>query len=304
MSKMDDALQAPCHNKIEEIIMRYSGRGMDLLAPLRKNGCHEAADRILSWDKGTVFLTTGFYVAGHGETDGPVGTVVLAVALARLGYRPIILTDTCCDGFFEEKLIGILSECAEEKTSADEKTKICEEIKTYYLGADVTEKELIALVDQYKPVGMISIERCGRNESGHYANMRGVSIDPYTAPLDLLFERYFGKIPTIGVGDGGNEIGMGLMEEILRERGGIDPCVIPVDTLVVATVSNWGAYGITAALGEKMGLDLLPAFEQIRAYVAATVACGSVDGVTHEHVVTVDGMSMEIEAEIVNALHL
>ena len=60
----------------ESIILRHSGRGMNLLREyLPEDYCAEAAKEILSWPKGIVFLTTGFYVAGFAETDGPAGTI-------------------------------------------------------------------------------------------------------------------------------------------------------------------------------------------------------------------------------------
>ncbi len=144
------------------------------------NCCEKAAQEILSWEKGVVFLTTGFYVAGYAETDGPAGTVVLALALQRLGYQPVILTDQPCQGFFELEMLPTVYDDADQKQ-----------------GRSVSAER------------MISVERCGRNRFLQYANMRGVSISEHTAPIDELFVAYQGVIPSIGVGDGGNEIGMG-----------------------------------------------------------------------------------------------
>ena len=79
---------------IEDIIMRYSQRGMTKLRPhMEKNYCCLAAEEIRSWKRGVVFLTTGFYVAGFPETDGPTGTAVLASVLRDMGFRPVIVTE-------------------------------------------------------------------------------------------------------------------------------------------------------------------------------------------------------------------
>ena len=52
--------------EIETIIMSHSNRGMPILRKhLPPNYCKEAAEYILSWEKGVIFITTGFYVAGH-----------------------------------------------------------------------------------------------------------------------------------------------------------------------------------------------------------------------------------------------
>ena len=78
--------------------------------------------------------------------------------------------------------------------------------------------------------------------------------------------------------------------------------MVSTDILVVATVSNWGAYGIVAALSGCVGQKLLPDFSWIKSYITKTVEIGSVDGVTHEQTCTVDGKSMLTEQEIITAL--
>ena len=45
-------------------------------------------------------------------------------------------------------------------------------------------------------------------------------------------------IPTFGVGDGGNEIGMGNLKEVIMSKLALTPCDIEVDALIIATVSN------------------------------------------------------------------
>lgn len=265
---------------IEEVILRHSDRGMNILRKyLDSDYCVKAAEKILSWEKGCVFLMTGFYVAEFAETDGPVGTCTIAKALEKLGYSPVVITDKFCTNFFE-----------------------IENIKVEYIDNSFSQDEMEGLIKKYDPKGMISIERCGKNQFGEYANMRGISISEYTAPLDNLFEKYEGVIPTIGVGDGGNEIGMGCLKDVITQKLSLEPCIVKADYLVIATVSNWGAYGITCALGIKTGKELLPTFNWIRKYIQNTVDIGSVDGVTHERVVSVDGKGMDIEEEIIEEL--
>ena len=265
---------------IEEVILRHSERGVpNIRRYVSDNCCDKAALEILSWEKGNIFLTTGFYVAGYAETDGPVGTVALSLALKKLGYNPIILTDKYCEGFFE-----------------------IEHIETIYVDYTLEAGIFQDLVDKYNPKGFIAIERCGKNRFSQYANMRGNSITEYTAPIDDLFVAYQGIIPTIGVGDGGNEIGMGKISGAISRKLSLEPCTVCTDILVVATVSNWGAYGIITALSKHTGNILLPSFEWVEDYIGKTVQIGSVDGVTHQKEISVDGKSMVIEKEILAAL--
>ncbi|NPT61957.1 DUF4392 domain-containing protein [Paraburkholderia sp. 5N] len=74
-----------------------------------------------------------------------------------------------------------------------------------------------------------------------------------TAPLHLLFDDPEWERPweTIGVGDGGNEIGMSVLPyEIVRDdipNGSLIASTTPTDHLIVAVVSNWGGWGLLLA---------------------------------------------------------
>ena len=248
---------------IEDVVLRHSRRGMTVLrGHMEADYCQKAARQLLALPRRTILLTTGFYVAGHAETDGPLGTVVLARALESQGFRPVIVTDQFCRGFFES-----------------------------------------VHLDVYEPVALISIERCGRNTEDDYANMRGVSIREHTAQMDWLFIKARKRgIPTFGVGDGGNEIGMGNLRDVIAGELELVPCRVRVDTLVIATVSNWGAYAVAAYIQKLTGIRVLPKFSELKEYLARIVEMGSVDGVTKEHTLSVDGFSLEVEREILDGL--
>src|SRR5207244_9701718 len=71
-------------------------------------------------------------------------------------------------------------------------------------------------------------------------------------------------LPTVGIGDGGNEIGMGKIPwPVIRRNipnGGLVACWVSTDHLIVCGVSNWGAYGLGAGVrllrGESGETDL------------------------------------------------
>lgn len=267
---------------IEEIVLRHSKRGMQVLKDfLPADNAERVAKKLMALPRGRVLLTTGFYVAGYAETDGPVGTYALARALADVGFEPMIVTDKFCEGFFEPEGLAV-----------------------EYVALEAKAAEVGALLAAQEPVAVVSIERCGRNADGHFANMRGIVIDEFTAPLDELVEQAMARgIYTVGVGDGGNEIGMGNLAAEIRENLALVPCKVRVDDLVIASVSNWGAYGLAAYLGRLAGRNLLIDFAAAEGFIARTVEIGSVDGVTHELSVSVDGFGMDIEREILSALH-
>jgi len=267
---------------IEDIILRYSKRGMTILQKnLPKLFCQETAEFILSWTKGVIFITTGFYVAGNAETDGPPGALILSQCLSKLGYKPIILTDLYCKNIFEKY-----------------------NIQTIYIDIELKEQNIFYenLIKKYNPVGMISIERCGINENNDYANMRNISIKDNTAKIDYLFSNYYGKINSVGIGDGGNEIGMGNLENIIKKELSLVPCIVKVNKLVIASVSNWGGYGLSAYLCKLSGNKefFQNIWDEVNKFIKYIVSLGIVDGVTHENKEKVDGFDISIEKEIID----
>jgi hypothetical protein len=78
--------------------------------------------------------------------------------------------------------------------------------------------------------------------------------------------------------------------------------VVRVDHLVVAGVSNWGGYGVVAALSRLAGRELLHTPDAERRMIEACVAAGAADGVTRRHGPTVDGLPLEVHAAVVELL--
>jgi hypothetical protein len=104
------------------------------------------------------------------------------------------------------------------------------------------------------------------------------------------------------VGDGGNEIGMGALPRALIAQdvahGESIACATAADHLIVAGVSNWGAWGLVAALAvlrpawRGAMLEALDAGRD-RAIIEHAVRHGpAVDGVTALAELTVDGLDM------------
>lgn len=267
---------------IEDIILQYSAqRNIQTLQKyLPANFCEQAAEAILRYP-GKVLITTGFWVAGTCETDGPVGAIVLADVLSELSSEPAFVTDLFCT--------DILRACREYR------------VINFPITSD-EESECLAhaILEQEQPSLLISIERCGMSEDRKYYNMRHVDISDYTAKIDYLFQEF---PKSIGIGDGGNEIGMGnLAQEICREGLPISsPCTTTVCYPVIATVSNWAAYGISAYLSQKCQTDYMK-FVDVRGILEQLVALGVVDGVVKRPELSVDGFSLATIESIVTKL--
>jgi hypothetical protein len=140
--------------------------------------------------------------------------------------------------------------------------------------------------------------------------MRGTDISAHAAPLDQLFSA--GPWRTIGIGDGGNEIGMGCVPRSLIAQhvplGEVIGCVVPADFLIAAGVSHWGAYALLAALAllrpdwsAAMLAGLDPVLDQ--AVVEAVVRDGpAVDGVSLRRAATIDALDMERHRQVLESI--
>ena len=272
---------------IEDIILQQDKRGLsELRAHLPEDFCDEAA-RFIMDHPGHVAITTGYYItmSGGPETDGPAGAIAIGDALQSLGRRVTYITDSYM-GTALRDLAGVGAEVVE------------------FPIADVETSQRVAseMLDKLKPDLLLSIERSGRTRDNTYLNMRDVEITPHTARVDYLFES---KIPSVAIGDGGNEIGMGNLMDVIPtiERLPKNPAIPKVDRLVIASVSNWGGYGLVAALSRLAGRDLLPTVEHETRLIRRMVEMGIVDGTTGNAVPTVDNFSTEENGAVLDQLH-
>ena len=158
------------------------------------------------------------------------------------------------------------------------------------------------LIADLNPSVLIAIERCGLTDEGKYRNMRGRDITDYNARIDHIFHS---NVPSVGIGDGGNEIGMGnLAEEVTQVESLVKiPCVTQTTKLMLASVSNWGGYGLAATLSALSGRNLLPSIEEEQQLLRDTVDLGAVDGMSAKQEYKVDGFTIEENSQTLQALH-
>src|SRR5215475_3212005 len=282
---------------IEALVCRDMGRGTQALIDATRGELASAA-RSLAEATG-VGLITGFFVprgnVAAAETDGPVGTALLAAALAACGVPARIAVD---------------SPCADAVRAAAAASG--HEVKVDEIGV-VDRPGIERVAEAWKQAGVshaVAIERCGIAADGRPHNMRGVDVLPWTAPLDDLF--LGGTWRKIAIGDGGNEIGMGKLPAGLIAQhvpnGAEIACVTPSDHLVIAGVSNWGAYGLMAALAlaRPEWSTTIARFltAELDLYVTRTIVAeaGAVDGVTARREATVDGFGPEVHGAVIDGL--
>jgi hypothetical protein len=291
-----DAIEAELHEDV--------GRGVQALFAASKGGLWRAVSALAAAPSSRIGLLTGFYVPladpPAAETDGPVGAALLARGLTRVDFACRVLTDDPCRSACAAALRGagldaVPVDCvAIEPASAAAVSHDAAAARSVRHGVSVE-----SATERWREAGIdwaIAIERCGRSAGGPPRNMRGEDISAHAAPLDALF--LAGPWRTIGIGDGGNEIGMGALPRATVARavdyGELIACVTPAEHLVSAGVSHWGAYGLLAGLAvlrpdwrATLLACLDPAVEQ--RILETTVWEGpAVDGVTLRQDLTVD----------------
>jgi hypothetical protein len=278
-------------DRIEAVIQRDVGRGMDAVFRATRGGLWGATQALARSTSPRIGLITGFFVPNGdppaAETDGPAGAALMAAGFVGAGLFCRLATDTICQ-----------SAC---RTALDAAGAAGVQIDAVAPADDV-----LALIDLWRQEGIdwvIAIERCGPAEDGVLRNMRGADISAYAAKLDRLFTA--GPWRTIAIGDGGNEIGMGSVAIAAHvPMGNRIGCLVKAEFLIAAGVSHWGAYAVLAALALRrqdwsaalmLGLD--PVLDQT--VVQAMVRDGpAVDGVSLRREETIDALGMDVHRDV------
>ena len=230
--------------------------------------CAELLNKTLKKDD-FVYLMTGFVLLPFkkAETDGIISTMLLARSLVKAyGVKPVIV-------------------CAEENMKAVEALsyemglhfyKSVDELKQYPValaGIPISSDEEKAkvqsdeLMSKAFPSAVIAIECPGANSKGKFHNATGLNVTDLEAKRDYLFNKLKAAgVLNIAIGDLGNELGMGTIGEHIKKYvpyaadgacrcgcGGGILSSTAADNIITATVSDWGTYGLIAAISYLKG---------------------------------------------------
>jgi hypothetical protein len=253
---------------------------------------------------------------GNAETDGPPGTMLLAAVLLDLGYCVHVITDENCSEVVRAAAVatGLESEIVlesplestgwrqsflkSEHASQLSHLIAIERVGPGHTAESVRQQDSAADADAFQSL-------VPKREQNRCRNMRGEAIDHFSGNLHELFDDVASSpahngVQTIGVGDGGNEIGMGrfrwreLCTRLSGEQSATVPCRIATDRTIVAGTSNWGAMALAAAvcvLHDRVDLidrHTVAAYHDVVRTIVADA--GAVDGVTRRREATVDGL--------------
>nr|WP_315591554.1 glutamate cyclase domain-containing protein [uncultured Cupriavidus sp.] len=260
----------------------------------------------------TVLIATGAGIAPKlplGETDGPPGAAVLARALVLgFGVKAILVTE-------DAHMPPVAAVTAVVNDELGRKGKVA--VESFPMGAHMGQVAAEYLVREYNPTAVLFVERDGPNVEGHFHGVRGDCREPEQVAhvYQLAAVARSRGILSIGIGDGGNEVGFGAVrDEIsavhpLRAKclRGCESGVVTTaatDVVVSASVSNWGAYAVAAALASALAKpELIHSPELERGLIEATVKAGARDGATSLAECAVDGIDWQGHASFVGLLN-
>lgn len=305
----------------------------------------------LAASTGGVALVTGFAVVDvpcpTAETDGPPGALYLAALLAAAGREITLIGDDYArplleagaDHFglprdaivtcpFEDDDPASALRASNEPVDSTRSAAWCEELLNGPRGLRFSHLLAIERAGPSHTADSVAGQATGEADRVERFraevpsstwnlchNMRGESINAHTAKTHLLFEMASAPqrpITTIGLADGGNEIGAGCLpwDRVRRAvrlgPGGIIACRIATDHLLLAGVSDWAAYALAAVYAQLAGrVDCLAPWnvDHQRALVERLVhEAGAVDGVTRRAQASVDGLPLETYLQPLGAL--
>jgi len=315
-------------DRLITVEMRNSGMPNGMIAPLYEAARAENGGSPLTWKAAlglrehvhrgdTVIIVTG---AGappllpQGEDDGPVGAATLGHAIRwGLGATPVYV----CEQHHVDPVIA-------SSNAIGVNIRSYSEAKRYGIGGAIeaapTDEEAIAswsveLLDKLQPSAIISIERLGPNVHGIIHGATGIAgFHPQVDLSPLLNAAAQRHIFSIGIGDAGNELGFGrIIDDVKRIQPFGRKCQCPceggmatvtaTDVLVVAAVSNWGAYGIEAALSLALGRADLPHSPEVeRRVILSCLQAGGLEAMFGSTRFFVDGIAGESSVSMVQML--
>jgi hypothetical protein len=284
-----------------------------------------------------VGIVTGFYISTANppapENDGPPGALFMARGLNQLGYSVVIITDHYCNTPLQQGIELFKNHISNTEFIAfpfeDDEVDLFES----YFFRNYPDLRCLISIERVGPCHRITsfsnrlpkpnkteiaqFEKHGPGDlAGECLNMGGIPVTQYAAPIHRLFElkhHLENQIFTIGIGDGGNEIGMGsipwrvIAKNILNGMGGKIACRIKTDATIVAGVSNWASYALIAGLFLDLNrfddfLKLYPEKSETKLIETYYRTGSAVDGKLCYPAMSVDGIKWEVHLEILNLM--
>jgi len=294
----------------------YEGARAYTGSPLTMNAAEKLAATVKKGD--LVYILTGFVLIPHkkAEMDGIVSSLLLARSLVvAFDAKPVLVCPEDCLEAVRNMAPAVgLHLCAS-----------VEEVKGYPIAMAAVpftkdrskaDAEAAALMAAGLPSAVVSIEAPGANAVGCYHNAIGLDVSEHEAKSDVLFAALQkAGVLNIAIGDLGNEIGMGAIADHLNRYipgarkgscacgcGGGIAAVTTADHIITATVSDWGCYGLIAALAYLTGKIEVMHTGEVGAEVIRTASRSGMIDMTGWLLPAVDGCDLKMNVLIMELM--
>jgi hypothetical protein len=284
--------------------------------PLSINAAEKLTELVKDGD--VVYIITGFVLLQHkkAEMDGIIGAVLIARALAvAFGAKPVIV---CPEDNLQavEKLAFVVGLHLYKSVGEVLEYPASMGVITFTKDAEKARSDAKEILKTAKPSVVISTEAPGANKAGVYHNATGLNVTELEAKTDIFFrEAQKNGIPTIAIGDLGNEIGMAAIKPRIEKYvpyaaegrcrcgcGGGIAADTAADHIITATVSDWGANALIAALAFLTGKPgVLHSDETQKRAVYAASESGMVD-MYGWLLPAIDGFDIEINTAVLRLM--
>lgn len=294
----------------------YAGSRARTGEPLTMDAAQALCDTVKEGD--AVFILTGFVLLPHKvpEMDGMVSSMLLARALVMaFDAKPIII---CPSDSVEaiRKCASVVGLHIYDDIQTVMELPLSMGVLSFTKDREEAEAQAEAILQDVAPAAVVSVEAPGANECGHYHNATGKDVTELEAKTDVLWNRLVEQgILNIAIGDLGNEIGMGAIAEHIRRYvpftakgecqcgcGGGILAASSTDHVITATCSDWGCYGLMAAIAYlKKDMEILHR-EEMEAEVMRVASRSGMIDMTGSLLPGIDGFNTRMNTGIVSLM--
>jgi hypothetical protein len=243
----------------------------------------------------TVLICAGFFDPPSmiDEADGPLGAALLARSLCvALDATPVLVTEVAN----MERTTHLLRSLGLEVVDFELAKTTPFKASVMPLPIDPARAQQVVqhIYDQTQPSALVAIEKPSPNAKGYYHTGVGLNVTDVVGKVTHLVDAARQRgIVSIGIGDGGNEVGMG---KILKASQDVLPtgkkCLYcpcgegiatstDTDILVVGAVANWASYAIEACLAAALHMpEAIHSLDEERRATQAACQAGLIDPTT------------------------
>ncbi len=265
-----------------------------------------------------VYIITGFILLPYKvpEMDGMVSSMLLARSLvAAFDAKPVIICPEDCLEAVKKCAPVVGLHCFEDIGRIAD-LPLSMGVIAFTKDKNKAEKQADEIIADRLPRAVISVEAPGANERGEYHNAAGVNVTELEAKTDILFKKLQDKgVLNFAIGDLGNEIGMGSIGEHISRYvpyTSVNQCkcdcgsgtlaATGADNIITATVSDWGCYGLMAAIAYlKRDMNIFHDGE-LQAQLMRTAAASGMIDMTGSLIPGIDGFDLRMNMTIVELM--